>query len=159
MTWRTWFRTTHLPRSFSVSKAPGNLNAAALHTRLAASLNFVRTRRIGGSYSPTEVRARLREDGSGSDPRTAAVHAAAAAIGAWMYLLPAEASREHHLGLAAARLPSVVFWYRHGLSAEEIGRRLTPFGCGCYGDRAIDAACALIAAHLNSAAHRGLFGR
>jgi len=78
------------------------------------------------------------------------VHAAAAEVGPWMRLLPNDAGLEHRLGLAASRLPSVVFWYRQGLSPEEIGRRLTPFGCGCYGDRAIAAACALIATLLNS---------
>jgi hypothetical protein len=67
-----------------------------------------------------------------------------------MRLLPTDAAREHNLGLAAGRLPSVVFWYRTGLSAETIGRRLTPLGDSCYGNRAIDAACALIAALLNS---------
>src|SRR5216684_4367162 len=100
-------------------------------------------------YSPREVRARLVDETSQADPRTAAVHAAAAQVGAWMRLLPGDAAREHRLGLAASRLPSVVFWYRQGLSSEEIGRRLTPFGCRCYGDRAINAACTLIAALLN----------
>src|SRR5438552_8917533 len=76
---------------------------------------------------------------SRGDPRTAAVHAAAAEVGAWMRSLPGDAAREHRLGLAATRLPSVVFWYRQGLSSEEIGRRLTPFGCSSYGDRATTA--------------------
>jgi hypothetical protein len=93
---------------------------------------------------------RLLEDASRGDPRTAAVHAAAAEIGAWMRLLPIDATREHRLGLSANRLPSVVLWHSRGLSAEEIGRRITPFGETCYGDRAIDAACTLIAAQLNS---------
>jgi hypothetical protein len=66
-----------------------------------------------------------------------------------MRLLPENASRENCLGLAAARLPSVVFWFQRGASAEDIGRRLTPFGEACYGNRAIDAACALIAERLN----------
>jgi hypothetical protein len=101
------------------------------------------------AYSPTEVRQRLRLDPADGNPRTQAVHAAAADIGAWTQLLPPDANRETRLSLAAARLPSVVFWYRHGLSAEEIGRRLTPFGDATYGERAINAACALIARVLN----------
>jgi len=78
-----------------------------------------------------------------------AVHAAAAEVGAWTHLLPSTARSENQLGLAASRLPAVVFWYRQGLSSYEIGRRLTPFGEASYGDRAIDAACALIARLLN----------
>jgi len=78
-----------------------------------------------------------------------AVHAAAAEVGAWTHLLPSTARSEKELGLAASRLPAVVFWYRQGLSSYEIGRRLTPFGEASYGDRAIDAACALIARLLN----------
>ena len=100
------------------------------------------------AYSADEVRARLRAPAE-DDPRTRAVHEAAANIGAWTHLLPKDAGREARLSLAAARLPSVVFWYRQGLTAEEIGRRLAPFGERVYGERAIDAACALIAAHLN----------
>src|ERR1051326_6859798 len=100
-------------------------------------------------FSPAEVRSRLRIDAKDGDPRTLLVHAAAAEIGAWTHLLPPSARSERRLGLAASRLPSVVFWYRHGLSSYEIGRRLTPFGEASYGDRAIDAACALIAHRLN----------
>jgi hypothetical protein len=101
------------------------------------------------TYSPAEVRSRLRLDGADGDPRSLAVHAAAAEIGAWTHLLPPTARTEKQLGLAASRLPAVVFWYRQGLSSYEIGRRLTPFGEASYGDRAIDAACALIAHLLN----------
>jgi hypothetical protein len=67
-----------------------------------------------------------------------------------MRLLPSDATREHRLGKVVSRLPSVVVWYAHGLSSEEIGRRLTPFGQQYSGDRAIDAACTAIAALLNS---------
>lgn len=101
------------------------------------------------TYSPAEVRRRLRLDAADSDPRSLAVHAAAAEIGAWTHLLPPTARSEKQLGLAASRLPVVVFWYRQGLSSYEIGRRLTPFGEASYGDRAIDAACTLIAHMLN----------
>jgi len=80
------------------------------------------------------------------------VYAAATDVGAWMRLLPDDADREHRLGRAAAQLPSVVFWLQRGASAEQIGRRLTPLGEQCYGERAIDAACALIADLLNGKA-------
>jgi len=100
-------------------------------------------------FTAAEVRARLRLEPSEGQPRTRAVHSAASNVGGWVTLLPAGAEREAQLSLAAARLPSVVFWYRHGLSAEEIGRRLAPFGEYVYGERAIDAACTLIAALLN----------
>jgi hypothetical protein len=99
------------------------------------------------------VRARLLQT-TESDARTAAVHAAAAQAGAWMRLLPSEAPREHCLGRVAGRLPSVVFWYTHGLPSEEIGRRLSPFAHQYSGERAIDAACAAIAALLNSQSTR-----
>ena len=101
------------------------------------------------TYSAAEVRSRLRLDAADGDPRSLAVHAAAAEVGAWIRLLPSTARSENQLGLAASRLPAVVFWYRQGLSSYEIGRRLTPFGEASYGDRAIDAACALIARLLN----------
>ena len=117
---------------------------------LALSGSLLRTFRRHEPYSADEVRARLRADASSGDTRTASVHAAAAEIGAWMPLLANDARREHRLGHATNRLPSVVFWYGRGISAEDIGRRLTPFGESCYGDRAIDAACSAIAALLNS---------
>jgi hypothetical protein len=112
-------------------------------------LRGLRARARHVDYSPNEVRLRLRLDPADDNPRTQAVHTAAADIGAWTQLLPPDADREARLSLAAARLPSVVFWYRRGLSAEEIGRRLTPFGDSTYGERAINAACALIARLLN----------
>jgi hypothetical protein len=112
-------------------------------------LRGLRSRARHAAYSPTEVRLRLRLDPADGNPRTQAVHAAAANIGAWTVLMPPDADRETRLSLAAARLPSVVFWYRQGLSPEEIGRRLTPFGDSTYGERAINAACALIARLLN----------
>jgi GNAT superfamily N-acetyltransferase len=98
------------------------------------------------AYRPDEVRARLRLDPA-ADKRTAAVHAAAARTGEWAALLPATVAGD--LGPAAARLPTVVFWYRHGLPAEEIGRRLAPLGGAWDGERAIAAASSLIASRLN----------
>jgi hypothetical protein len=101
-------------------------------------------------YTACEVRRRLQPESDAVDEqRSQAVLTAAGDVGGWMRLLPENASRENCLGLAAARLPSVVFWFQHGASAEDIGRRLSPFGESCYGNRAIDAACALIADRLN----------
>jgi hypothetical protein len=124
--------------------------ASSLHALLVLSGSLFRGLRQPVAYSAREVRMRLLEDISRGDPRTATVHAAAAEIGAWMRLLPIDATREHRLGLAANRLPSVVLWHSQGQSAAEIGRRITPFGETCYGDRAIHAACTLITALLNS---------
>ncbi len=129
---------------------PGLIDASSVHALVALSGSVVRALWHPARYGSHEVRLRLRPGSSLSGSRTVAVQAAAAEVGAWMRLLPRDAAREHRLGLAAGRLPSVVFWYREGLSAEEIGRRLTPLGESCYGDRAIDAACTLIAALLNS---------
>src|SRR6266540_3217234 len=122
------------------------MGVSSLQVLLTLSGGIFRGLRHLEPYSSREVRARLLHDLSEGDPRTAAVHAAAAEIGAWMRLLSNDATREHRLGRAANRLASVVYWHRHGLSPEEIGRRLAPFGEACYGDRAIDGACTLIAA-------------
>jgi len=122
----------------------------SLHALVSVSGGFLRALRGPERYTSQEVRLRLQSGGQLGGPRTAAVQAAAAQVGGWMRLLPSDAGREDRLGLAAGRLPSVVFWFREGLSSEQIGRRLTPLGESCYGDRAIDAACALIAALLNS---------
>jgi len=112
-------------------------------------LRWVKRPAASQPYTTAEVRARLRLEPAEGQPRTQAVHAAASDVGAWITLLPAGAEREAQLSLAAARLPSVVYWYRHGLTAEQIGRRLAPFGENVYGERAIDAACSLIATLLN----------
>ena len=126
------------------------MDPSSLRSLLLHSCDFARTLRPPPRFSCEEVRLHLQPGSSSDDPRTSAVEAAAAEVGAWMRLLPEDASREDRLGRAAGRLPSVVFWYREGLSAEDIGRRLVPFGERCYGDRAIDAACGLIAALINS---------
>jgi hypothetical protein len=81
------------------------------------------------------------------EPRTAAVHAAAARVGIWSSLLSARAAID--LGRAADRLPSVVYWYRQGLSPCDIGRRLSYFGGAWDADRALDTAAQLIAEALN----------
>ena len=149
MTWKMWFLLTHSPQRPGVSRATESVRASSLQVLRALSGRLLHGLRSSQPYSPREVRARLLEDRALGDPRTVAVHAAAAEVGAWMRRLPNDACREHRLGLAASRLPSVVFWHRQGLSAEVIGQRLTPFGESCYGDRAIDAACEVIAALLN----------
>jgi hypothetical protein len=130
----------------------GYMRPSPLQNLLSVPSSLLRGLHVNGPfrrYSHAEVRTRLRLDAADGDPRSLAVHAAAAEIGAWTYFLPATARSERQLGLAASRLPAVVFWYRQGLSSYEIGRRLTPFGEASYGDRAIDAACALIAHSLN----------
>jgi hypothetical protein len=154
MTWKTWFLPTHSLQQRGVSRDPWSVGASSRQALLALSDRLARGLRHFEPYSQQEVRARLLDDVLPRDPRTAAVHAAAAESGSWMHLLSNDATREHRLGRAACRLPSVVFWYGNGLSPEEIGRRLTPFGERCYGDRAIDAACTAIAALLNSGRER-----
>jgi hypothetical protein len=108
------------------------MRASADQALLTLSGSLFRALHQAEPYSHREVRARLLDEMSQADPRTAAVYAAAAEVGAWMRLLPGDAAREHRLGLAASRLPSVVFWYRQGLSSEEIGR-------GCQVDSATAA--------------------
>jgi hypothetical protein len=98
------------------------------------------------SFTAQEVRQRLQLD-CPDDPRTAAVHAAAARTSLWSSRLPRRISFE--LGRAAHRLPTIVYWYRQGVPAHEIGRRLSPFGGAWDADRALDVAAALIADLLN----------
>lgn len=98
------------------------------------------------SFSPAEVRQRLLVDRADS-PRTAAVHAAAARTGAWASRLPDRLAFD--MGRSATRLPSVVFWYRQGLSANEIGRRLSMFGGAWDAEQALEVATVLIAEALN----------
>src|SRR5215210_3953807 len=89
------------------------------------------------SYTPAEVRNRLRHTVD-VEPRTVAVHAAAADVGAWTALLAGQAAQD--LGRAAVRLPAVVFWFVQGRELEEIGRALSPFGSEWDADRAIETA-------------------
>jgi hypothetical protein len=98
------------------------------------------------SYSAEEVLERLQFDEL-EDPRTVAVHTAAAMTGVWCTELSDRVALD--LGRAANRLPTVVFWYRQGLSAHEIGRRLSPFGTSWDAERALSAAASLIAQALN----------
>jgi hypothetical protein len=98
------------------------------------------------NYTAAEVRQRLQVD-TADDPRTAAVHAAAAQIGVWSNLLSQRAADE--LGRAANRLPTIVYWYRQGVPPGEIGRRLSPLGGAWDANRALDTAAMLIAQALN----------
>jgi hypothetical protein len=113
-------------------------------------LRLARARRPGSPrtpYTTLEVRHRLRQSPAAC-PRTAAVHAAAADVGAWTSLLDARTAFE--LGRAADRLPTVVFWFCRGRRLDEIGRQLTPFGSTWDGDQAVEAASHLIARLLNT---------
>jgi hypothetical protein len=101
------------------------------------------------TFTAREVRHRLGE-AQADDPRTAAVHAAAARTGLWSARLPDRLAFE--LGAAAGRLPSVVYWYRQGLSPHDIGRRLSMFGGAWDAERALDVAAGLIAEALNGGA-------
>src|ERR1700738_2340676 len=102
--------------------------------------------RTTSKYSPEEVRLRLQED-TLSDPRTAAVHAAAARTAHWSCLVSDQVASD--LGPAARRLPTIVHWYRPGGTPHEIGRRLSPFGGAWDADHALAVAAALIAYILN----------
>jgi hypothetical protein len=97
-------------------------------------------------FTAEEVRQRLQVD-CPEEPRTAAVHAAAARTSLWSSRLPKRVSFD--LGRAANRLPTIVCWYRQGVPAHEIGRRLSPFGGAWDADRALDVAATLIADLLN----------
>lgn len=102
--------------------------------------------RTAQTYSPEEVRLRLQKDEL-ADPRTAAVHAAAARTALWSGLVSDKVASD--LGPAANRLPTIVLWYRQGVSPHEIGRRLSPFGGAWDADHALAVAAALIAYILN----------
>jgi hypothetical protein len=98
------------------------------------------------TFSAQEVRHRLR-DQRAEDPRTLAVHAAAARTSVWSSRLPDRLAFD--LGRTASRLPTVVYWYCQGVSLHEIGRRLSWFGGAWDAERALDVAAALIADALN----------
>jgi hypothetical protein len=98
------------------------------------------------TYTPEEVRLRLQLDDTGH-PRTAAVHAAAAHCGLWSTLLTEKVAFD--LGRSAARLPTIVYWYRQGIPPHEIGRRLSRFGGAWDAERAFGVAAELIARTLN----------
>jgi hypothetical protein len=120
-----------------------------MHLSFTSSKSRLRVPRLPAqrvTFTPTEVRQRLQQD-EAADARTAAVHAAAARTALWSALLPEKVA--YDLGRTATRLPTVVFWYCQGMSAHEIGRRLSSFGGAWDADRALDVATALIAHILN----------
>jgi hypothetical protein len=112
--------------------------------------------RPGRTFTPEEVRLRLRSDDT-AHPRTAAVHAAAARCGVWSTLLSEKLALD--MGRSATRLPTVIHWYRQGIPSAEIGRRLSYFGGAWDAERAIDVASELIARTLNECAGASVWDR
>ena len=98
------------------------------------------------TFTPREVRERLR-DANPTDPRTILVQEAASRTSFWAGRPSDKLAFE--LGRAANRLPTVVYWYRQGVSSCEIGRRLSPLGDEWQAERALDVATMLIARSLN----------
>ena len=101
------------------------------------------------SFSRAEVRQRLLVQ-KADHPRTAAVHSAAAMTSVWSSRMPERLAFD--MGRTATRLPTVVLWFRQGLPAQEIGRRLSTFGGAWDAERALDVAATLIADTLNHGA-------
>src|SRR5207237_9477935 len=89
------------------------------------------------NYTAREVRQRLLMD-THAHPRTAAVQAAAAMTGVWANALSDDLALD--LGRAAQRLPTIVYWYRQGVPASELGRRRSPFGSAWGAERALAVA-------------------
>jgi hypothetical protein len=122
------------------------MHQSGSHISSNSWLSLPRLFRMHKHYTAAEVLQRLQVDRA-DDPRTAAVHAAAAQIGVWSSLLSEGVAYE--LGRSAQRLPTVVYWYRQGVSPCEIGRRLSPLGAAWDANRALNEAAALIALALN----------
>ncbi len=122
------------------------LRQKVLSLSLGARHDPLRRPERSAAFSAEEVKARLHDDPR-AEPRTAVVHAAAREVSGWTDLL--SRSDEFVLGRTASRLPTVIFWYQRGLSTEEIGQRLGPFGGSWDGERALAVASRLIATHLN----------
>ena len=118
------------------------------HEHIQGKSRFSLPRLLASRHSFTieEVRRALRV-GVAQDRRTATIHAAASQTAIWSSRLPDEIATD--LGRAATRLPTIVYWYRQGIPAHEIGRRISPFGSAWDGNRAIEVAAALIADALN----------
>ena len=98
------------------------------------------------TFSAREVRRRLRLE-QDADPRTRAVHLAAAQTAIWSSLVSDKIAVD--LGRASTCLPLIVFWYRQGVPTQEIGERVSPFGGAWDAERALDVAAGLIARTLN----------
>jgi hypothetical protein len=124
---------------------PSESRAAQGFRRFLGKLSQPQSLRTG-RYSPEEVRERLLRNET-ADPRTAAVHAAAAQTALWSNLVTDQIALE--LGRAGRRLPTILLWHRQGVSNHEIGRRLSPFGGAWDADRALAVTATLIAFVLN----------
>jgi hypothetical protein len=132
----------------------GGMHHSRSHISSRPRLSWPRLLPSRKSFTPEEVRRRLQVDDMAHDERTQAVHVAAARTGVWSGQLPDRLAFE--LGRSAHRLPSVVYWYRQGLSPRDIGRRLSPFGSDWDANRALDAAASLIAQSLNRGEIEGI---
>ncbi len=97
-------------------------------------------------FTATEVRSLLSPDVPGSTQRRQATLATVAVTSAWLEYLGKREARE--LGRLAERLPSIVYLYAAGAALEEILRRVGGWSTWRV-ERALDAACACIAACLN----------
>jgi hypothetical protein len=118
-----------------------------MHRLFISSTSRLRLRLLAWhrTFTPQEVLVRLRQELD--DPRTAAIHAAAARSGLWSSLLSDKVASD--LGRTSYRLPTIVYWYSQGMSASEIGRRLSPFGGAWDAEHALGVAAKLIAQLLN----------
>ena len=142
---RMWtFGQCVLPRPSRSVDGEMHHSRSHISSRPRLSLPWLLSRK---NFTPQEVRQRLQVETT-HDERTRQVHAAAARTAVWSSRLPDRLAFE--LGRAAHRLPSVVYWYRQGLSMHDIGRRLSPFGGAWDANRALDTAATLIADALNS---------
>jgi hypothetical protein len=99
-------------------------------------------------YRAAEVRDRLSLDPA-QDARTRAVHEMAGRTGLWLPWDCRYHTLQHSLGRGAERLPSILFWYVHGLTFAEIGKRISLLGTESEAESAINVCCQLIAAVLN----------
>ncbi|HEV7664122.1 MAG TPA: hypothetical protein VGQ62_11350 [Chloroflexota bacterium] len=128
---------------------------ASSDTSSTSRFAFLRIARLPqrNTFSAAEVRQRLRLD-EAADPRTKAVHQAAARTAIWSGLLSDKVAAD--LGRAGRCLPSIVFWYRMGVPADEIGQRVSHFGGAWDAERAVTVAAELIAHILNSPGLREL---
>jgi len=111
-------------------------------SRLRASLPAPRPLR----FTAAEVRALLGPEGAASPARRAAVLAVAAVPAAWLdHVSTADSELTWWL---MDRLPTLVYLYTCGASAEAMSARLGGRGAWAI-ERALDTACAAIAARLN----------
>jgi hypothetical protein len=102
-------------------------------------------------FTAREVQRLLRE-GAASE-RGRAVSRCVARSSDWLPATPDVVRCPFHY---QQRLTRIVYWYAQGESIEEIGRRLTAFHTSWGVERALDVACARIAACLN--AYPGEYG-